>query len=135
MTCRRSSSTAKATCAGTPTRAAWERLLPDPSRSAARQALRDKLEVAVFTPGEPKGRPLALPVVHPGSTSCRRPTASVRPVRRRALGSMIGFGKSDKDKGQRAILAKAIETLAAVPGATITVPALRELIEQEDDAL
>ena len=34
-----------------------------------------------------------------------------------ALGSMIGFKSSDADKGQRAILAKAIETLAAVPGA------------------
>ena len=52
-----------------------------------------------------------------------------------ALGSMIGFKTSDADKGQRAILAKAIETLAAVPGATITVPALRDVIEQQDDAL
>jgi hypothetical protein len=48
---------------------------------------------------------------------------------------MIGFKSSDADKGQRAILAKAIETLAALPGATITVPVLRDVIEQQDDAL
>ena len=39
-----------------------------PTRPArrARQALRNKLDVALFTPGEPNGRPLALPVVPPG---------------------------------------------------------------------
>jgi hypothetical protein len=48
---------------------------------------------------------------------------------------MIGFKSSDKDRGQRAILAKAIETLAALPDVTITVPALRTMIEDQDDAL
>ncbi len=48
---------------------------------------------------------------------------------------MIGFKTSDADKGQRAILAKAIETLAAVPGAVITVPVLRDVIERQDDSL
>ena len=128
--------TAKATCAGTPTRAAWERPLGDPARAAARQALRDKLDVALFTPGEPNGRPLALPVVPPGFDQLpeadRERFAQYAAA---ALGSMIGFKSSDADKGQRAILAKAIETLAAVPGAAITVPALRDVIEQQDDAL
>src|SRR5262249_34669201 len=45
---------------------AWERPLPNESMAAERQALRAKLDVAVFTPGEPKGRPIALPVVPPG---------------------------------------------------------------------
>jgi hypothetical protein len=48
---------------------------------------------------------------------------------------MVGFKTSEADKGQRAILAKAIETMAAVPGAAITVTALRDMIEQQDDAL
>ena len=52
-----------------------------------------------------------------------------------ALGSMIGFRSNDSDKGQRAILAKAIETLASLPGALISVPALRDVIENQDDAL
>jgi hypothetical protein len=116
--------------------AAWDRPLGDPARAAARQALRDKLDVALFTPGEPNGRPLALPVVPPGFDQLpeadRERFAQYAAA---ALGSMIGFKASDADKGQRAILAKAIETLAAVPGATITVPSLRDVIERQDDAL
>lgn len=48
---------------------------------------------------------------------------------------MIGFKSSDADQGQRAILAKAIETLASLPGSTIAIPNLREVIAQQDDAL
>jgi hypothetical protein len=116
--------------------AAWERSLPDSSMVAARQALHAKLDVAVFTPGEPNGRPIALPVVPPGFDQL--PEADRERFSQyaaAALGSMIGFKSSDKDQGQRAILAKSIETLASVPGATITVPALREMIEDQDDAL
>ena len=116
--------------------AAWDRPLGDPARAAARQALRDKLDVALFTPGEPNGRPLALPVVPPGFDQL--PEADRERFAQYAaagLGSMIGFKSSDADKGQRAILAKAIETVAAVPGAAITVPALRDMIEEQDDAL
>jgi hypothetical protein len=115
---------------------AWDRNLADPSRAAARQALRDKLDVALFTPGEPHGRPLALPVVPPGFDQLpeadRERFAQYAAA---ALGSMIGFKSADADKGQRAILAKAIETLAVRPGPTITVPALRRVVEDQDDAL
>ncbi|MGO9916779.1 MAG: ATP-binding protein, partial [Isosphaeraceae bacterium] len=116
---------------------AWERPLGDPARGAARQALRSRLDVALFTPGEPNGRPLVLPVVPPGFDQLpeadRERFAQYAAA---ALGSMIGFKSADADKAQRAILAKAIETVAAVPGAaTITVPVLRDVIEQQDDAL
>jgi len=92
--------------------------------------------VALFTPGEPNGRPLALPVVPPGFDQLpeadRERFAQYAAA---ALGSMIGFKSSDADKGQWAILAKAIETVAAVPRAAITVRSLRDVIEQQDDAL
>jgi hypothetical protein len=116
--------------------AAWERPLADPIRAAARQVLRNHLDVAVFTPGEPRGRLLALPVVPPGfdqlSEADRERFAQYAAA---ALGSMIGLRLADMDRAQRAILAKAIETLAAVPGAEISVAALREVIENQDDAL
>jgi DNA helicase HerA-like ATPase len=116
--------------------AAWERPLSDATRNAARQALRDKLDVTVFTPGEPNGRPLALPVVPPGFDELPQADRErFAQYAAAALGSMIGFKSSDSDKGQRAILAKAIETLAAAPGASITVPSLRDVIEEKDDAL
>ncbi len=115
---------------------AWERPLDNETRAAARQALRQKIKVALFTPGEPNGRPLALPIVPPAFDQLpeadRERFAQYASA---ALGSMIGFKSSDADKGQRAVLAKAIETLAALPGAVITVTALRHMIEQQDDAL
>ena len=115
---------------------AWNRPLGDPARVAARQALREKLDVALFTPGEPRGRPLALPVVPPGLDQLQEADRErFAQYAAAALGSMIGFKSTDVDKGQRAILAKAIETMAAVPGAVIGVPALRDIIEQQDDAL
>jgi hypothetical protein len=116
--------------------AAWERPLGDPARATARRELRNKLDVALFTPGEPNGRPLTLPVVPPGFDQL--PEADRERFAQYAaagLGSMVGFKTSEADKGQRAILAKAIETMAAVPGAAITVTALRDMIEQQDDAL
>jgi hypothetical protein len=116
--------------------AAWERPLDSPSRAAARQALRRMLDVVVYTPGEPKGRPLALPVVPPGFDQLQEADRErFAQYAAGALGSMIGFKSSDADKGQRAILANAIETLASVPGSAITVPILRQVIEQQDDAL
>jgi hypothetical protein len=116
--------------------AAWQETLSDPKRAATGQALLDKLDVAVYTPGEPHGRPLALPIVPPGFDQLpeadRERFALYAAA---ALGSMIGFKTSDGDRGQLAILAKAIETIAAVPAASITIPILRHVIEQQDDAL
>jgi hypothetical protein len=116
--------------------AAWERPLDDPARAAARQTLRAKLDVAMFTPGEPNGRPLVLPIVPPGFDQLpeadRERFAQFAAA---ALGSMLGFKLADADKAQRAILAKAIETLATVPGAKISVRTLRDVIDQKDDAL
>lgn len=116
--------------------AAWDRPPGHPAREAARRALRDRLDVAVFTPGEPRGRPLALPVVPPGFD--RLPEADREQYAQyaaAALGSMMGFKASDADRQQQAVLAKAIEVLAAGPGAEVTVPALRQLVEDQDDSL
>lgn len=115
---------------------AWERSLQDGGHAEARKALRDKLDIALYTPGEPAGRPLSIPVVPPGFDQL--PEADRERFAQYAagaLGSMIGFRSSDADKGQRAILAKAIETLAGVPGTIINVSVLRDVVENQDDAL
>jgi hypothetical protein len=48
---------------------------------------------------------------------------------------MMGFRGIDGDRQQQAVLAKAIEVLAAEPRAEVTVPALRQLVEEQDDSL
>ena len=116
--------------------AAWERPLSHPSRTELRQQLREKVDIAVYTPGESKGRQLALPVVPPGFDQLpeadREKFAMYAAT---ALGSMLNFKSSDSDQGQKVILAKAIETLASIPGGKITIGQLRQLIVDQDDTL
>lgn len=116
---------------------AWHRPLKDqPARAQLRQELRSKLDVALYTPGESTGRPLALTIVPPGFDQLGEADRErFSQYAAAALGSMIGFRSADSDQGQRAILAKAIETLALVPGMEITVPRLRHLIEHQDGTL
>lgn len=116
--------------------AAWDRPLTDPGREAARRALRDKLDVAVYTPGEPRGRPLALPVVPAGFAELPEADRELfAQYAAAALGSMMAFKGTDADRQQQAVLAKAIEVLAADPGSEVNVPALRQLVEDQDDGL
>ena len=114
---------------------AWERPL-DEDRAQIRAALRSKLDVAIYTPGDERGRSLAIPIVPEGFAKLgeveREQYAHYAAA---ALGSMIGFRSTDADKAQRAILAKAIETLGANSSSEITLTALRELIETRDNAL
>jgi hypothetical protein len=114
----------------------WMRSLNDPVREAARAALRAKLDVAIYTPGEPSGRPLALPIVPPGFAQLPEAERTrFAQYAAGALGSMLGFRTSDTDKNQRAILAKAIEVLASVPDASLSLPTLRTMISEQDDGL
>ncbi len=115
---------------------AWQQPLPDPARAARRQELRDRLDVAVYTPGETRGRPLALPLVPPGFAELpeadREQYAQFAAA---ALGSMMDFKARDADRSQLAVLTQAIGVLARAPGTELTLAALRKLVEDRDDAL
>ncbi|HZT81042.1 MAG TPA: helicase HerA-like domain-containing protein, partial [Gemmataceae bacterium] len=113
---------------------AWGQSAADP-QSSRRQRLRERLEVAVYTPGQPEGRPLTLPVVPDGMDQLppldREQLAGYAAA---ALGGMMGY-KTRADQGRLAILGKAIEVLGSIPGERVTIPRLREMIENRDDAL
>jgi hypothetical protein len=115
---------------------AWSGATPDPARLEACRRLRERLEVAVFTPGEPRGRLLGLKIVPVGFDQLpetdREQFAQHAAA---ALGTMMGFKGNDADRSQLAVLAKAIQVLAHVKGAEMTVERLRKLIEDRDDAL
>lgn len=71
---------------------AWQRPLADEQQAARRQRLRERLDVAVFTPGQPSGRPLTIPIVPDGldqlPTFEREQLAGYAAA---ALGSMMGY--------------------------------------------
>jgi energy-coupling factor transporter ATP-binding protein EcfA2 len=114
---------------------AWEDELADPAAVQRRQRLRDRVEVAVYTPGHPEGRSLTLPVVPEGidqlPTAEREQLAGYAAA---ALAGMLGY-TSRGQTARLAILRKAIEVLAGMSGVCVTVAALRDLVEARDEAL
>jgi hypothetical protein len=115
--------------------AAWTAPLPDIYRAEQRARLHERIDVAVFTPGNPTGRPLTLSVV-PADLG-QLPTAEREQIAgfaAAALAGMMGYKLRGPDP-KLAILGKAVEVLAAMPGRAVTVRELRQLVEDRDDAL
>ena len=107
----------------------------DAALAARRRVLRDRLDVALFTPGAAAGRPLALPVVPAGLGQLpeaeREQLAGFAAA---ALAGMMGYRLKGPDP-KLAILSKAVEVLALQPGREVTVDGLRRLVEDRDEAL
>jgi hypothetical protein len=102
--------------------------------TARKKALYDAVDVCVFTPGEPRGRALELPVVPTGLGEL---PAHERGIVARhaasALGAMLGYGKSKADQTRLGILGKAIELCGQAPaGEAASVRELVSLLEAED---
>jgi hypothetical protein len=114
--------------------AAWAAPEPDPERAARRARLRAAIDVRLYTPGDDRGRPLAIAVAPPGlahaHTSDREQAARYAAA---GLGLMMGYKAKTIDP-KLVILQKGIEVLAAAGGA-VTVKALHALLEDQDDAL
>jgi hypothetical protein len=115
--------------------AAWQGPCVDSEEAARRQLLRSRLDIAVYTPGQPEGRPLMIPIAPEGMdvlpTLEREQHAGYAAA---ALGSMIGYKTRGADQSRLAILRKAIEVRAALPG-VVTIQDLYRLVDDRDDAL
>lgn len=114
---------------------AWDTAEPDTARAAARTALRDALDVRLFTPGEPNGCPLAVPVVPPDfasfSTADREQAAQSTAS---AIGAMLDYKGASKQP-RVVILQKALEALADVPSGAVSLGAIQKLVSDQDEAL
>ncbi|WP_437965141.1 helicase HerA-like domain-containing protein [Sorangium sp. So ce260] len=115
----------------------WSRRHPDPALDTRRRALRERVDVALFTPGHPGGRQLALTLIPRGLAGLQdldRDQAAGYAAQ--ALGDMLGYKQTRKDKGLRAILVQAFQLFAA-HGASdkLDIQSLITLIANEDPAL
>lgn len=113
---------------------AWTVPEPDPDRVARRDRLRAAIDVALFTPGSDRGRPLAIPVAPADLADL--PAADREQIAQFAaasLGVMMAY-KSRGPDPKAVILQKAIEALAAGRHA-VTVKALQNLVSDQDPAL
>lgn len=118
--------------------AIWSQKQEDPAREARRNALRERLDLALFTPGHREGRQLALSLMPRGLsalTDLDREQAAGYSAQ--ALGDMLGYKHTrGKDKALRAILVQAFQLFAAHGNADrLNLDALIEFIANEDPAL
>jgi len=115
----------------------WQGEEQDPERAARKRALRERLDVRLYTPGEPRGRGLALPIVPPGLSELPAHERGIAAqAAASALGAMMGYGKSQSDRARLGILGKAIELLGqAAPEQVPGIPQLVALLDAQDPDL
>jgi AAA ATPase domain/Helicase HerA, central domain len=114
---------------------ALERPSADPLLEERRRLLHESVDVALFTPGHPEGRPLSISIAPEGLHELApfdRDEAAESAAH--ALSDMLGYRAAGKDASLRAILIQALQILAKVPNA-ITLDNLILLINEADPAL
>ncbi len=87
----------------------------DDGPSSCRRRLRERVEVAVYTPGNPTGRPLSIAIVPPG-------LGAMEPFERKqvakyaasALAGMMNYSNKGSDPAKLAILSSAIDLLVGL---------------------
>ncbi len=114
---------------------AWWAVAPaDPAAAARKRALRAKVDVALYTPGDVTGRPLRIPVVPAGMTEMStQERDQVAHAAANGLAAMLGYGRGEAQRKRIAILKKAIELNATAGGATLEH--LKDTIAQPDPEL
>ncbi len=108
----------------------------DQDPGAGRRArLREKIDVALFTPNNSHGRPLTLPLIPPGSQDL--PSADreqIAQIAAAGLASMMGYARKPNDP-KIVILAKAIELLETHSEQPVSLNQVKKLVVERDDAL
>ncbi len=116
---------------------AWTRPIDDADLAARRDRLRARLDVAVYTPGNPQGRPLSISIAPAGlgllgsfdRSQIARYAAS-------ALAGMMNYSLKGTDQARRAILAQAIDLLSQLENTgSVSLEGLIEYIAEEDAGL
>ena len=94
--------------------AAWGAEPVDPSVAEGRAALQRRVDVALYTPGHPSGRGIAVPLVPPGLAQATAPERQgVLEVASAALADVLGYGRGVTAGRKRAALQIALGLLVA----------------------
>jgi hypothetical protein len=115
-------------------RAWWDEVPADAEAARRKRALREKVEVHLYTPGDPTGRPLLFPVIPPGMAQMSsHERDQVARAAAAGLAAMMQYGRGENHRKRETILIKAIELHAETGGATLDD--LRDSINQPDPRL
>jgi hypothetical protein len=105
---------------------------PEASDRDKRVALREKIDVALYTPGNSQGRPLRLPLVPPLGEVNAQERDRLAKFAADGLATMMELGSSQRDKAKASVLQCAISLIA---DREVTLEALYSTIEQPDPEL
>jgi hypothetical protein len=110
----------------------WDEPGADPTSARRKAALRGKIDIALYTPGDATGRPLPLPVIPGGMADMTtQERDQVAKAAAAGLAAMMEYGRGENHRKREAILKKAIELAPAGAG----LDALRDAIAEPDPAL
>jgi Cdc6-like AAA superfamily ATPase len=115
----------------------WDAAEADPQRAQRFRALRAKVHVRLFTPGNPEGCSLRIRAVPAGLAGLpAHARAQLAGFSAQALGSMAGYKGTQAEQQQLAILGKAIEVVGQL--SRNEEPSLRDVIDilaDQDESL
>ncbi|HYO56371.1 helicase HerA domain-containing protein [Archangium sp.] len=126
----------KGDLAGYASESFWTHPLEDARRAERRALLRERLDVALFTPGHPHGRPLAIPIVPEGLAALSdydRQQATRHAAE--ALAGMLDYRQNPRDKSCRTLLAQAIDQFVQLTHEGVTLERLVRFIGNKDPRL
>lgn len=98
-----------------------------------RRALRDSIDIGLFTPGNAQGRPLRLPLIPPLDETSAQDREQLAKFASAGLASMMGYGNSATHRYKVSVLQCAIELHAGEREVTLEV--LSDTISRPDPEL
>ncbi|AKI98900.1 uncharacterized protein DUF87 [Archangium gephyra] len=126
----------KGDLAGYASESFWTRPIEDARRAERRTLLNERLDVALFTPGHPHGRPLGIPIVPEGLAALsdyERQQATRHAAE--ALAGMLDYRQNPRDKSCRTLLSQAIDQLVQLRPEGVTLEKLVKFIGDKDPIL
>jgi energy-coupling factor transporter ATP-binding protein EcfA2 len=116
--------------------AAWTKALADPAQTARRKQLREKVDVALFTPGHPGGRPLSISLLPQQLLELPAEDRSLAvEAAAHALAGLLKLKSSARENAVRALLVEAVKTLVALQPKKLDLEVLIDFVQDRDPAL
>lgn len=108
----------------------------DAAASARKRALRERVEVAIYTPGAPAGRDLGFAIVPAGlrEMSSQERTQACRQAAA-AICTMLGYKSTNSDLARQSVLAKALDVLGQDLDEEVPLEKIIRLVADEDPTL
>lgn len=111
----------------------WSEPSDPPEVRQRKRALRQRIDVALYTPGNSQGRPLRLPLVPSLADAPKQDRDQLARFAAEGLANMMGYGKSAAHQAKRSILQVAISLHGEERD--ISLDLLRETISRPDPEL